>query len=106
MSVKGRYPPSLVPRAGLSSSSIEAEFALAADSWYTALETMESRISRPRRFDVPAQPVTGQLLDAVKALSQEHELGLLDRFVCSDVQLCKMAAREGLSVLNPEEASL
>ncbi len=34
-----------------------------------------------------------------------HELGLLDRFVCSDVHLCKVAAREGLSVLNPEEAS-
>lgn len=35
-----------------------------------------------------------------------HELGLLDRFVCSDVQLCKVAALEGLSVLNPEETSL
>lgn len=31
-----------------------------------------------------------------------RELGLLDCFVCSDTQLCKVAEREGLPMLNPE----
>ena len=31
-----------------------------------------------------------------------RELGLLDRFVCSDIQLCSVATLEGLSVMNPE----
>ncbi len=28
--------------------------------------------------------------------------GMLDHFVCADVNLCKIAAAEGLSVINPE----
>ncbi len=31
-----------------------------------------------------------------------HGLGLLDCFICSDIQLCEVAARAGLPVLNPE----
>ena len=65
----------------------ESEFALA------------ERLIEQHAFDKPLRSLDAVQLAVALGLKR---LGLIDHFVAADAALCEVAAREGLSVLNPE----